>query len=152
MRLWTNRVGMLVGSALVAGALVACGGGAEEGGAAAPSGGSTASGPITVTLSEWSVKPSAAKAKAGSVTFKTSNKGAVAHELAVFKTDSEATKIPVAGAAADETKVTVVGRTASIDAGKSEDKTFELAAGKYVLVCNLPAHYQQGMTTAFTVE
>lgn len=151
MRLWTSRVGMLVGSALVAGTLVACGGGASEGGAAS-SGGSAASGPITVTLNEWSVKPSAAKAKAGSVTFKTSNKGAVAHELAVFKTDSEPSKLAVAGAAADETKVTVVGRTANIDAGKSEDKTFELTAGKYVLICNLPAHFQQGMVTAFTVE
>ena len=35
--------------------------------------------------------------------------------------------------------------------GSSQDLKVNLAAGKYVLICNLPAHYKQGMHTAFTV-
>ena len=30
-------------------------------------------------------------------------------------------------------------------------KTFDLAAGNYVLVCNIAKHYSQGMRSAFTV-
>jgi hypothetical protein len=43
--------------------------------------------------------------------------------------------------------------------GKTESKAFDLAAGGYVLICNVvekdegktEAHYQLGMRTAFTV-
>jgi len=52
----------------------------------------------------------------------------------------------------DEKQVPPVGRTSNIAGGKSEDKTLNLTAGKYVLVCNVPAHYGQGMHVAFTVE
>ena len=102
--------------------------------------------------SEWAIKPSVAKAKAGSVEFAVSNKGTTAHELAVYQTDAAADKLPQAGGGVDEKQVTLIGRTANVDANKSESKKMDLKAGKYVLVCNLPAHYGQGMRIAFTVE
>ena len=152
MRLINTRFGLVMVSAVTAAALVACGGG--ESGAKSEGGKSEggASGKVEVTLSEWAIKPSAAKAKAGSVEFAVTNKGATAHELAVYQTDAAAYKLPQAGGAVDEKQVTVVGRTASLDANKTESKKMDLKAGKYVLVCNLPAHYGQGMRVAFTVE
>ena len=152
MRLINTRFGLVMVSAVTAAALVACGGG--ESGAKSEGGKSEggASGKVEVTLSEWAIKPSAAKAKAGSVEFAVTNKGATAHELAVYQTDAAADKLPQAGGAVDEKQVTVVGRTASLDANKTESKKMDLKAGKYVLVCNLPAHYGQGMRVAFTVE
>ena len=153
MRLINTRFGLVMVSAVAASALVACGGG-SEGGAAKSEGGSgaAASGKVEVALSEWAIKPSAAKVKAGTIEFVTTNKGATAHELVVYQSDLAADKLPQASGAADEKQVTVIGRTASLDANKSETKKMELKAGKYLLVCNLPAHYGQGMRTAFTVE
>ena len=40
---------------------------------------------------------------------------------------------------------------ASAGDGATEELTVDLEAGSYVLVCNIPAHYRQGMSTPFTV-
>lgn len=34
----------------------------------------------------------------------------------------------------------------------SKKLTLDLQAGKYVLICNIPGHYQKGIHTAFTVQ
>jgi uncharacterized cupredoxin-like copper-binding protein len=115
-------------------------------------GGAPAATTVDVALAEWSVKPSVATAKAGEVTLVVTNKGAVAHEVAIVKADVAAEKWPQANAAVDEKTLPPLGRTASIDAGKSETKAFALQPGKYVLFCNVPAHYAQGMHAAFTVQ
>ncbi len=39
-----------------------------------------------------------------------------------------------------------------IESGSSKSTTKDLAAGKYVLICNLPGHYQKGMRVGFTVQ
>jgi len=141
---------MVVGSMT---ALIACGGGDDEDeGSESNGGGTAATGSVKVELSEWAVKPAATTAKAGEVKFEVTNKGAAPHELAVFKTDTAQDKLPVANGAVDEKQVPPVGRTANIAATKEEDKSFNLTAGKYVLLCNIPAHYGQGMHVAFTVE
>jgi uncharacterized cupredoxin-like copper-binding protein len=44
-----------------------------------------------------------------------------------------------------------VGEISETDKGKVVTKTFDLAAGNYVLVCNIEKHYGQGMFAAFTV-
>jgi uncharacterized cupredoxin-like copper-binding protein len=142
---------MFVGVALVSLA-AACSGGSSTPAATSTAAGGSAGGSIDVALSEWKVAPSAAKAKAGEVTFNATNKGATQHELVVIKSDAAPDKLPQASGAVDEKAVTVAGRVAALDAGKSGTVKATLAAGKYVLVCNLPAHYGQGMTTAFTVE
>ncbi len=175
MRIRGARLGMLLGVVLLVGMVVACGGDDDEDEgssssatvtstksaattAAATSTATTSAGSavtaegVEVTLNEWSVKPGATKAKAGDVTFKVTNKGATLHELAVFKTDLAADKLPQASGAVDEKAVPPVGRSTQLIGGKSETKTFKLSAGKYVLLCNIPAHYGQGMHTAFTVE
>ncbi|MEZ4552835.1 MAG: plastocyanin/azurin family copper-binding protein [Dehalococcoidia bacterium] len=135
-------------------ALIACGGGddEDEDSGGSDGGGTPAAGAVKVDLSEWAVKPSATTAKAGEVTFEVTNKGAAPHELAVVKTDLAHDKLPVANGMVDEKQVPPLGRTANIAAGEEEDKSFNLEAGKYVLICNIPAHYGQGMHVAFTVE
>lgn len=146
MRWWNPRAG-LVGVALLG--LLAAAGCGESGGAAKS--GPAGAGPINVTLAEWSMKPNATSAEAGKVTFVVTNKGATPHELAIAKTDLAPAKVPVALGLVDEKVVVPLGRTASLDAGKSETKAFDLQPGKYLLLCNLPAHYGQGMRTTFTV-
>jgi len=133
-------------------ALIACGSDDEDEGGESNGGETAAAGSVKVELNEWSIKPGATSAKAGEVKFEVTNKGAAPHELAVMKTDLAHDKLPVANGAVDEKQVPPVGRTTNIAAGKEEDKTLNLTAGKYVLLCNIPAHYGQGMHVAFTVE
>jgi uncharacterized cupredoxin-like copper-binding protein len=45
-----------------------------------------------------------------------------------------------------------VGEVEDILAGTNKSETFDLASGKYVLVCNVAGHYKSGMATAFEVK
>ena len=142
-------------SAAVLGALaLACSGGASD-----STSGTTAKGTsvkadtkIDVVLSEWAVQPSAASTKAGAVEFVAKNSGTQMHELVVVKTDLAFDKLPTAAGVVDETKVTVIDEIEPFEAGKTLSGTFSLAAGKYVLLCNVAAHYDLGMRAAFTVN
>jgi uncharacterized cupredoxin-like copper-binding protein len=39
-----------------------------------------------------------------------------------------------------------------IEGGSTQSLTVNLDAGSYVLICNLPGHYGQGMLAGFTVN
>ena len=97
---------------------------------------------------------SAGSVPAGTVTFNVSSDGAIFHNLIVVATDLAPDGLPVDGAlfAVDEQQVEVVASTADLDPGDTEELTVDLAAGDYVLICNIPTHYSAGMTVAFTVE
>ena len=151
MRTWAVRIWLLLAAGLFAGLAVACGGSSSSG-ASTGTGATAAASAIDVTAEEWSMKPSAATATAGEISFKLTNKGATPHELAIAKTALTPDKLPVVNGAVDEKQVSPVGRTANVDSGKSETKVLKLESGKYVLYCNIPAHYGQGMHTALTVE
>ena len=134
---------------------VGCGGGdAAEGAPKTPAGEPKAAGAATINvgLKEFAIEPDAKTAKPGSVTFKATNKGTTPHELIVVKTDIAPDKLPIKEAKADLTGLTAAVTTPEFASGKAESKTADLTAGKYLLICNVPAHYQAGMTLAFTVQ
>ena len=120
-------------------------------------------GTVKVTLSEWSVQRDKAELPAGSITFEVSNAGPDdIHEFVVIRTDLAPGSLPTdstgavdeAGDGIDE----VMGEIEDIDCGASDSLTLDLAAGKYVLICNVysadenEAHYHEGMRTDFTVN
>lgn len=159
MKLQWHRIGMLfVLGALSLGLLAACSSDADE--EAEPEATTepeaTASEPMDTTvasvLSEWAVTVDPATVPAGEVTFEVSNTGAIPHELAVVRTDLAADALPVADGVVNEAELDVVGRVEEFAGGAESSGTFELEAGSYVLICNIPAHYSQGMHAAFTVE
>ena len=45
-----------------------------------------------------------------------------------------------------------VGKVKNIQPGKSKKLTLKLKKGKYVLLCNIPGHYQAGQRIGFTVK
>lgn len=124
------------------------------------SGGAT----VDVALGEWVVQPDPTSVSAGEVTFKAENQGAEAHELVIVRADSAAS-LPV-----DDTGKVVedglpagafIGEIEEFAAGSSEEATFDLEAGTYILFCNIveeesdgtfESHFQEGMQTTFTVE
>jgi uncharacterized cupredoxin-like copper-binding protein len=89
-------------------------------------------------------------AKAGRVTFVIKNVGHLKHELLVVKTKTPAAKLKVRGAQA--VVIGQVAKVAQFGPGQTRTLSLTLARGHYVLLCNLPAHYQAGQRADFTVR
>ncbi len=112
-------------------------------------------GTVKVSMREFTVTPATDKAPAGEVTFDVTNDGNVPHEFLVVKTDFAPKDLPTSkGGDVDEVAdgIDVIDEIQDIHVGAAESKTFKMPAGKYVLFCNLPGHYQAGQTTGFTTE
>ena len=113
------------------------------------------SGAVGVVLSEFSITPDVSTVKAGSVTFEAKNEGSESHELVVVKTDVAADALPVsAGKADEEAAGEVIGEIEPEDlpGGGEAEATFDLEPGRYLLICNIAGHYEQGMYAELTVE
>jgi len=106
---------------------------------------------VSVQMAEFSMTP-AVDAAGGGITFRVANDGAVPHEFVVLRSDLAAAALPQAAGVVDESQVDVVGRVDQWPGGETRDATFTLTPGRYILICNLPGHYQLGMSAAFTVE
>ena len=135
--------GLALGAALLA--ATACGP------ATAPASGAATR--ITASLSDSAITLDQSSAPAGKVTFAVTNAGSVVHSLLVIKTNLDQSKIPASPQ--DASRVDErgsVGSLGQLQPGQSKEFTLDLAAGKYVIVCNEPAHYLVGMHTAFTVK
>jgi uncharacterized cupredoxin-like copper-binding protein len=160
-----RRAGTAAGGViLVAAALSACGGSnappfvaAATVAAATPAATTAAPAVVTaqrVALSEWKVDVPATM-RAGQVTFDVTNAGAAVHELLVFRSTLTPAQYPreSSGAIAEDgAGITKVSDGDNLDPGKSQSRTVDLTVpGTYLFVCNLPAHFQQGMFTVVTV-
>ena len=108
---------------------------------------------VNVDLKEFTISPGRASVPTGEVTFRAQNSGTIEHELLVIKTDVAPADLPMDsdGAKADTSKLDVRLSQTGINAGQSKSEDVRLAPGKYVLLCNLPAHYKSGMVAPFTV-
>jgi uncharacterized cupredoxin-like copper-binding protein len=109
-----------------------------------------AGGTDKVTLDEFSVKASPKSVTAGKVKFSVKNAGSDEHELVILKTKTAASKLKVSGGRAKTTGE--IAEIEDIAGGRSKSKTVTLKKGHYILLCNLPGHYQQGMRADFTVK
>jgi uncharacterized cupredoxin-like copper-binding protein len=90
---------------------------------------------------------------AGPVDVQATNDGTTPHDLVILKTDTDQAALPVAGSKVDEDAAgQVIGKLTNIGGGATKQGTFSLDAGNYVLICNVPGHYQLGMHTALIVQ
>lgn len=145
-----NRFAVLL-SALAVAALVAACGAAGPTGSPAGSPGT----PVAVALEEFSITPNPASVAAGPVTFKITNSGTIEHELVVLgSTGLAPDQLPSddGGVTIDEEEVGVAAEQEGVAAGSSATLNATLAAGSYVLICNIETHWQSGMRVAFTVH
>jgi uncharacterized cupredoxin-like copper-binding protein len=90
---------------------------------------------------------------AGTVTFNLRNEGVSTHEFVIFKTDLPADGLPVKDAQVNESASNLqkIDEQQEFPPGETRQLTVQLDPGHYVLMCNLPDHYQQGMRIDFTV-
>ena len=145
--------------ALVLAACASDAGSSDGGGATSGADGATS---VDITLQEFSVLPSVDSAPAGEVTFNVTNDGPEdVHEFVVIATDLDAGDLPTDEHGAvdeDGEGIEVVDEIEDIPVGETQQVTVDLAAGTYVLVCNIydededEAHYQTGMHTNFEVS
>jgi uncharacterized cupredoxin-like copper-binding protein len=136
-----------------------CGGGdndnattqAQTTGGAAPS-----SGALEIKMGDYFFDPKDATAEAGSVAINAPNEGKVEHELMLLKTNTDPAKLPTASDGGVEEKLHMVaeenGEIADVEPGDTKSVTFDLTPGKWVMFCNLPGHYAQGMYGSLTVK
>lgn len=111
-------------------------------------------GNVDVTLSDFKIELGSDSAPAGEVTFKVDNHGPSVHEFVVFQTDLAADDLPVdeSGDVAESDEFAPVDEIEDIAVDATPELVVDLDAGRYVLICNVPAHYRQGMSTPFTVN
>ena len=155
--------------ALVVGA-AACGGDDDETAGTTESETTEAAAPddtVSVQLGENGAKyfvevdkPSVA---AGTILFKIDNVGTIHHEFIVYRTDLEPGELGITDenkADLDEDAIVAEATYATpvrgdpdhrIRDGRGADLTIDLEAGKYVLLCDLTAHYAAGQYIGFTV-
>jgi uncharacterized cupredoxin-like copper-binding protein len=126
-------------------------------GAAAVNAGTGAGGValVHVNESEFHVTIDRTTAPHGKVMFTSTNIGTVSHELVVMQTDNPPNRLPIdpaqAKAVEDGQGDKDLGEIEDIAPGHTKSNSLTLPAGHYVLLCNLPGHYQQGMWAAFTL-
>ena len=110
---------------------------------------------VTANLTDTGIQLSSPTASTTSdITFHIKNMSASeTHEFVVIQTDLPAEQlIPGADNKLDEAKLTSMGEKGDILFGQGTDLVLKLPAGHYLLICNLPGHYQAGMHAAFTVK
>jgi uncharacterized cupredoxin-like copper-binding protein len=74
-------------------------------------------------------------APAGDATIAYENKGQIVHTLLVLDQDN-----------------TQVGSTLRVEPGQTKVETFDLPAGTYQLICDIPGHAAAGMKATLTVS
>jgi uncharacterized cupredoxin-like copper-binding protein len=110
------------------------------------SGGDT--GGIDATLDDFTISLEDTSAEPGKVTFNIQNAAGQTHEFVVFDTDLAEDKLPTdENGDVDETGagVALVDEAEDIESGSDTSLTLDLQAGTYVVICNLPGHYRQGI-------
>lgn len=107
---------------------------------------------IAVVLDEWLIDPEVAEMDAGVVDFVVTNAGDEPHELVVIRSDAEPSELTVVDGLVPEADVDFRGEVEEFPANSIRVGTFRLEAGRYLLICNIPQHYEQGMVTEFVVR
>lgn len=93
---------------------------------------------------------------AGNVEFVVTNKGKLAHEMEVIKTDLALDKLPLTNSGRLDSEQTgkEIGEIEDdeLKSGATETLKVNLTPGQYLLVCNLPGHFKSGMKSLITVK
>lgn len=116
---------------------------------AAPVGAGTAPATLRADVAEWSVVPGAGVVRAGKVRLVVRNIGYRAHALEIVRTREFGEQLRLSG---DHALATPVAPRLLVPPGTTRTIVVSLGGGSYLLVDNLPWHYWQGTSAAFSVR
>jgi uncharacterized cupredoxin-like copper-binding protein len=112
--------------------------------------------PVNVLLEDFKVRQDAAVVPAGAVSFRILNQGPTTHEYIVVRTDRAPDKLPLQrdGLTVNEEApgIDLLDEAEGLDIDDRQTLVLDLAAGHYVMYCNLEGHYLGGMHAALTVR
>jgi len=109
---------------------------------------------MDVSKATMGMKLSRKSAPAGVVTFQVTNASKdTVHEMIVMYRQDPTKPLPYIDNEnrVDEDKAGDKGEVSELDPGKSGTLTVPLKPGKYVLICNVPGHFDSGMWAEFDV-
>jgi uncharacterized cupredoxin-like copper-binding protein len=112
-------------------ALVACGGG----GGGTSSKDSVPADALVVKAEDIKFDKKEYAAPAGQVTVAYESTGSVVHTLLIYDKDN-----------------VQVGEELKVSPGETKVETFDLPAGTYTMICNIPGHKEAGMTATLTTS
>jgi uncharacterized cupredoxin-like copper-binding protein len=115
--------------------------------------GSGGTGDIAVTEIEYHITMPT-NLHAGRHTFSVTNLGTEPHEFVLVRTDLAAASLPRAGSKVNEASPllhVVADSGTALSPGTTRSVPATLAAGHYVVLCDLPSHYGLGMRVDITV-
>jgi uncharacterized cupredoxin-like copper-binding protein len=112
--------------------------------------------PVNVVLKDFSLRRDVAVVPAGTVRFRIHNEGPTTHEVSVIRTDRASDKLPLQRdgltIAEDAPGMDWIDEAEGIGLGDRRTLAVRLAAGNYVLYCNMEGHYLGGMHAELTVR
>jgi uncharacterized cupredoxin-like copper-binding protein len=141
---------VLVGTAVLAG----CGLDTADNYVVRPAGVKESGASVDVTLRDFKIDASQASIPGGVVSFNVTDNGPTEHEFLIFASEADPANLPIKDGRVDEedeNSVKVFDSGDNIALQTTKAFTTALTPGHYVLICNLPGHYNNGMHTAFTV-
>ncbi len=112
---------------------------------------------VNLVVNEWSITADISSVSAGETLYVATNEGALPHEVVYLRTDRPVDDLPVGSDSkvnrfAEGIEDLGVIRTDALVPGATVQESFDLPAGNYALICNVPGHYQAGMFTAFVIQ
>ena len=149
-----KRKGLLVAVLAIALVAAACSDDSSTSGSSSPSEGETGStASVNATVKDFAIGLDTEAAASGEVKFIVTNDGPSEHEFVVLETDLAPDALPVENGVANEDAegISNAGEVEDLASGDTNSLTLTLEPGTYVVVCNLPGHYEKGMYSAFTV-
>jgi uncharacterized cupredoxin-like copper-binding protein len=112
--------------------------------------------PVNVRLEDFKVQPDVAVVSAGTVSFRIHNQGPTTHQVIFVRTDRAPDKLPLQrdGLTVNEEApgIDLVDEVGGLDIDDRRTLVLDLAAGNYVMYCNLEGHYLGGMHATLTVR
>ena len=153
---------LVAASAIVAAACSSSSSSTSAAGTSTTSSDASSGSTIAATEKDFVITIDPSTASAGEVTFNITNEGPSTHEFVVVQSDLAEDKLPIKELEAPpggiplgivkEGAVTVVDEAEDITPSTTTDLTVDLDAGTYIIICNVPDHYQHGMHTTLTVS
>jgi uncharacterized cupredoxin-like copper-binding protein len=108
---------------------------------------------VGLSVGGYFVHPSQATLTSGNANLEVANRGTETHELVILRTDSPANRLPVRGDRVVEHEAGKnYGEVDDLAPGQRRSLNVSLPPGRYVLICNLPGHYEKGMHAVLTVQ
>ena len=112
-------------------------------------------GNVNGTEEEWKISLDSYTHAPGSITFDLANKGTIAHEFLVVRSDKFASQllddVDPTTKRIDEELLDVIDEQPEYEPGVPGSVTVDLTPGHYVVMCNIEAHYKAGMYADFDV-